>query len=139
MFKNIVVAVDSSKNAEKAYMEAINFAKASGADLTALSVVQLPDYTATVGEVEEAKNEGITFFSKILKKVVKLGASQGVSVKTKILVGHPAETIIKFAKQEEYDLIIMGHQGASGIKGFLLGSVSGKVLEYAACSILIVK
>lgn len=139
MFSNIMVAVDSSKNAEKAYCEAITLAKLSGAGLTALSVVQLPEYTATVGEVEEAKNEGMIFYSRILNNVVEIGRAQGVKVNTKILVGHPAETITKFAAQERYDLLIMGHQGASGIKGFLMGSVSGKVLQHANCSVLIIR
>jgi nucleotide-binding universal stress UspA family protein len=134
-----MVAVDSSKNAEKAYIEAINLAKLSGAKVTALSVVQLPDYTATVGEVEEAKREGISFYSKILNKIVEIGKTENVKIESKILVGHPADTIIKFVGQEKYDLIVMGHQGASGIKGFLMGSVSGKVLQHAACSVLIVK
>lgn len=139
MFKKVLVAVDASKNAEKACNEAIVLAKVTGAELTAISVVDLPDYAATIGEVEEAKYEGQSFYSKILTKVAEKANDEGITVKTKILNGHPAETIIKYALQEKFDLIIMGHQGVSGIKGFLMGSVSGKVLQHSGCSVLIVK
>jgi nucleotide-binding universal stress UspA family protein len=139
MFKKILVAVDASKNAQKAAEEAIALAGVNGAELTAISVVDLPDYAATIGEVDEAKLEGQKFYSKILTPIAAKASQQGIPVKTKILNGHPAETIIKYAQQEKYDLIIMGHQGVSAIKEFLMGSVSGKVLQHAGCSVLIIK
>ena len=139
MFRRVLLAVDASKNAEKACDEAIALASMTGMEITAISVVDLPDYAATVGEVEEVKQEGYRLYSKILKNVVKNAERQGVSMTTKILNGHPAETIIKYAEQGGYDLIIMGHQGVSGIKEFLMGSVSAKVLQHAKCSVLVVK
>jgi len=139
MFKNIMVAVDSSQNAQKAYHEAIFIAKTNQARLTALSVIQLPEYAATVGEVEEVKREGQRFFSRILADVVEVAQRENLQVDAKILIGHPADVIIRFAAEGNYDLIVMGHQGASGIKNFLMGSVSSKVLQHSKCSVLIIK
>ena len=139
MFQKVLVAVDASKNAERACEEAIFLGRMTGAKITAISVVDLPDYAATVGEVEEARREGQRFYAKILNQVAENATRQGVTINTKVLNGHPAETIIKYAQQEKFDLIIMGHQGVSGIKGFLMGSVSGKVLQHAGCSVLVVR
>jgi nucleotide-binding universal stress UspA family protein len=47
--------------------------------------------------------------------------------------------IIKYAENENVDLIVMGSKGRSGIKRTLLGSVASAVLSYARCPVLIVR
>ena len=41
--------------------------------------------------------------------------------------------------EEKADLIVLGSRGLSGIKAFLLGSVSDRVAHHAPCSVLIVR
>ena len=53
--------------------------------------------------------------------------------------GDPSEEIPKIANEEKYDLVVMGNRGLSGIKGFLLGSVSDKVSRSSECPVVIVK
>lgn len=53
--------------------------------------------------------------------------------------GHVSDIIIKKAKEENADLIILGSRGLSRTQSFLLGGVSQKVATYAPCSVLIVK
>jgi nucleotide-binding universal stress UspA family protein len=53
--------------------------------------------------------------------------------------GDPPQAILESAKQLESHLIVVGARGLKGIKRFLLGSVSHKVLEHASCSVLIVR
>ena len=47
--------------------------------------------------------------------------------------------ITQTADQESYDLIVMGDKGHSGIRKFLLGSVSSHVLHYTNRAVLILK
>jgi len=54
-----------------------------------------------------------------------------------ILEGSPAEEILRFAKEEEYNLIVIARQGHSGLQHFLVGSVASNVARYAHCSVLI--
>jgi nucleotide-binding universal stress UspA family protein len=60
-------------------------------------------------------------------------------VRTLLLHGAPAFTIVQRATQDGSDLIILGTRGMSDIKGFLLGSVARKIASLAPCPVLIVK
>jgi nucleotide-binding universal stress UspA family protein len=53
--------------------------------------------------------------------------------------GDPPLAILESAKQKDVQMIVVGARGLKGIKRFLLGSVSQKVLEHAPCSVLIVR
>ncbi|MDY0409746.1 universal stress protein [Paracerasibacillus soli] len=56
-----------------------------------------------------------------------------------MLTGKPANEITDFAKGKDIDLIIIGNRGLNGIKEFVLGSVSKKVVDEATCPVLVVK
>jgi nucleotide-binding universal stress UspA family protein len=60
-------------------------------------------------------------------------------LKSEIRRGDAATEILDYAKTEDIDLIISGSRGLSEFKGWLLGSVSRKLVHYADCSVLIVK
>ncbi len=53
--------------------------------------------------------------------------------------GDAATEILAYAREKKIDLIIVGSRGLSEFKGWLLGSVSRKIVHYADCSVLIVK
>lgn len=55
------------------------------------------------------------------------------------LQGNAAYEICNEAKNGRYDLIIMANRGPGEIKGYLLGSVSTRVVRHAGCSVLIIK
>lgn len=53
--------------------------------------------------------------------------------------GDPPLAILESAKQHHAQMIVVGARGLKGIKRFLLGSVSQKILTHAPCSVLIVR
>lgn len=55
-----------------------------------------------------------------------------------VLVGEPYEIILKMAKDEGIDLIVMGNRGFSKIKRFFVGSVTQRVISEAPCPVLVV-
>jgi nucleotide-binding universal stress UspA family protein len=55
------------------------------------------------------------------------------------LRGDAATEILNFAQNINADLIVAGSRGLSQIQGWLLGSVSRKLVHYARCSVLIAK
>ena len=63
----------------------------------------------------------------------------GVAYQYHIVVGDPAEMIVRFASERQFDQIVMGPRGAGGIQGLLLGSVSSKVMQLASTPVLLVK
>jgi nucleotide-binding universal stress UspA family protein len=60
-------------------------------------------------------------------------------VSVTILDGDPAERILEHAEHEGTDCIVMGSRGLSDMKGLVLGSVSHKVNNRAACTCITVK
>ncbi|MBD1824989.1 universal stress protein [Cyanobacteria bacterium FACHB-DQ100] len=56
-----------------------------------------------------------------------------------IVIGDPAEEIVRLAKIHNADLIVLGSRGLTGMKRILLGSVSSQIVEDAPCSVLVVK
>ena len=75
----------------------------------------------------------------ILDEALSLIQPCGASVKTSVLNGDAATEILDYAKHNEIDLIVSGSRGLSEIRGWLLGSVSRKLVHYSSCSILVVK
>ena len=84
---------------------------------------------------------------EILKKAkeqTELAISQSttkpfVNIRSILAKGHAADVIIREAEKRKPHLIVLGSRGMADIKGYLMGSVSRKVLSYAPCAVLMVK
>jgi nucleotide-binding universal stress UspA family protein len=61
------------------------------------------------------------------------------SIRAKLLRGHPAEAVVRSAKREQADLLVIGSRGVTEFQPMLLGSVSRKLLMQAPCPVLVVK
>ncbi|UCH19826.1 MAG: universal stress protein [Deltaproteobacteria bacterium] len=60
-------------------------------------------------------------------------------VKATVSRGDPAEEIVKFSKNNDIDMIVIGSRGLGQTKGILLGSVSSKVCHLSECTCVTVK
>lgn len=65
--------------------------------------------------------------------------SQGTEPSVVILDGHIFSEIIRFARKEEVDLVVLGSSGASSMGLVLFGSVANTVDHKASCSVMIVR
>lgn len=63
----------------------------------------------------------------------------GIAYQPHILVGDPAETIVRFATEKHCDQIVLGPRGQGTLKGLLLGSVVNKVMQLSTIPVLLVK
>ena len=59
--------------------------------------------------------------------------------KTQVMQGTPFAEIVKVARDESYDLIVMGTHGRAGISHALLGSVAERVVRKAHCPVLTIR
>ncbi len=134
MFRHILVGLDGSDAAQRALQRAIELAKHDGGELTALSVEErLPAYAASVGEVAETKREMDAYFQKIQDAARQAAQEQKVALRTLIAAGHAVDTLVRYAREGGFDLIVLG----SGRRG--MGSAADRVAEQAPCSVLIVR
>jgi nucleotide-binding universal stress UspA family protein len=76
---------------------------------------------------------------EMLNKAVETLISAGVQASPMLRRGDAATEIIEYAKTNQVDLIVAGSRGLSQVEGWLLGSVSRKLVHYAGCSVLIVR
>jgi nucleotide-binding universal stress UspA family protein len=75
----------------------------------------------------------------ILAQSTQRLSDSGIPAACKLLQGDAATEIIQFARESQADLIIAGSRGLSAIQGWLLGSVSRKIVHYSNCSVMIIK
>jgi nucleotide-binding universal stress UspA family protein len=92
-----------------------------------------PEDEARIRHDEELKGK------MLLDSVRELLAEHGLSASTVLLRGDPVTEIVKYAHEQECDLIVCGSRGAGNLTGWLLGSVSRELVQHAPCSVLVVR
>jgi nucleotide-binding universal stress UspA family protein len=75
----------------------------------------------------------------LIRDTLRILESLGHPLKSVLRRGDAATEILAYASEKKIDLIISGSRGLSEFRGWLLGSVSRKLVHYADCSVLIVK
>ena len=134
MFRHILVALDGSESSNRALAAALRLAVEAKGEVWALSVEEhLPRYAASVGEVEEAKHEMDAYFRKVQDEAQRQAALLGMRLRTVTQAGHAAATIVRFARERGFDLVVLGGSARG------LGGTADKVVEQAPCSVLIVR
>lgn len=96
---------------------------------------QLPDLEIEAEMIEAEEKQG----EEILKQTVAQLQAANIPCNGMVLRGDAATEIIEYAKKTQVNLIVAGSRGRSGVRGWLLGSVSRKLVHYADCSVLIIK
>lgn len=140
VFTRVLVGYDGSEGSRAALVEALRLAQESGGQVTVLTVQHhLPRYGATIGEVDEERVVDAADARRLANEIEAEAADRGIAVTTWVVAGHPAQELVRTAKQIGSDLIVLGHSGHSAIWGPLLGSVVEKVSRHAPCSVLIVR
>jgi nucleotide-binding universal stress UspA family protein len=124
-YKNILVATDGLTQAKAAVAEAIAIAKRCGSHLIALSAMR--------DESERAEA------TKFAGEAAATAQKEGVSAEAVTPVGRSFNVIIETAGGRGVDLIVMGTYGKTGVKKFLMGSATEKVIGSAGCGVLVVK
>jgi len=148
MYKHIMLPVDGSELSQKAAKECIAFAKAIGARISVIHVVshfhlaiEEGFSSAVVRNLEkEHEEESKKAAQNILAGVQKLAKAGGVECNALSVIGDsPYEEIIKQAKKQKCDLIMMASHGRRGLEGLLLGSETAKVLTHSQIPVLVVR
>ena len=145
MFRSMAVTTDFSDAARAAFGAAGSLARKLGARLYLLHVARDPagfypwQARAKAQYEAEARVRTADLERKLEAVVCDEPAFAGLPVKTRVLHDGSAAAISKFQRTEEIDLIVMATHGHTGVKHFLLGSFSAKVLQLAACPVLLVR
>jgi nucleotide-binding universal stress UspA family protein len=142
-FSNILVPIDFEPHSMGAVDAATDIARCYAASVTIAHVYE-PRGRALIGGQgrlsTDELNQVIADLQKRLEAARRQMEAAGVpSVKTMLLEGLAAPEIIHYAQKGDFDLIVVGTHGKSGIWHKLLGSVAEHVLREATCPVLTVR
>jgi nucleotide-binding universal stress UspA family protein len=137
MYDRILIPVDGSECALRAAEYGLGVARAYGATVEFVSVVDTSRFLPVLSDDEERRRYR-EVAEDALDEARELAASAGVDAGTECLVGRPARAIVDRAADGGADLVAMGKQGRRGLSKYLVGSTTTAVLRTAAVPVLAV-
>jgi len=141
MIKKIVVAFDGSEQSKSAFDFALELTKlcpGAAPEISVLSVAQPPEPIDIV-EMDAIIDSATRHYHELFTGLKEKARERNIEIRTEVVVGHPADQIVKYAQEKNADMIVIGQKGKSKIETWLLGSVSKRVATYASCTVTIVK
>lgn len=159
MFEKILAPLDGSKLAEcaLAYLETLSNSCGTS-EVILISVTEPVEGKVRFPEAGEAfrmsddprlaqsgDSVRVTFGKKerpamrYLSKIEKGLKARGIPVRSEVLVGNPAEQIVRYARESAADLIVMSSHGRSGPSRWAFGSVADKVFRASCIPVLMVR
>jgi len=142
--KKILFPTDFSETSQEAASYAISFGREFKAKVFVLHVVNEKIFTEglnmpRVVSIEELQKEMTAEARRRLKTLVPAEEAEGLDWETVIRQGEPFLEIIRFAREEDIDLIVIGTHGRSGFEHIIFGSTAEKVVRKAPCPVLSVR
>lgn len=142
MPRRLLVPLDGSPQSWAALEHAIDVHP--DAELTALYVIDpvagahsVGGGTPIAGEewYEDTKEQA----EEVFGEARELAAEHGVDLETTTEVGRPARTIVEYAEEKDFDGIVMGSHGRSGVSRILLGSVAETVVRRSSVPVTVTR
>jgi nucleotide-binding universal stress UspA family protein len=138
-FSKILVPTDGSEYTKPAIKQAIELAKLTGGEVTALYVLDqtvltnMPMDTAVMNVYKTLEKEG----QEAVDYVMKLAEEAGVKANLSVKEGTPVKVILE--ESSNFDIIVMGTLGRTGMSKLLMGSVAERVVRAASCPVMVVR
>jgi len=139
-FTSVLLAVDGSQVSMRAAEHAARIAKQDGAQLTAIHIVPSPPFEIP-GEAADYYDVARKNAKKWMHDVEGVAARFGVNFKSDIIVGafSVVDAIVAYAESVSVDLIVSGTRGNTPSDRIRMGSVASGLVEYASCSVLVIR
>ena len=141
MFSRILLtmALEEGEPGQKALDIAVTESRMHSAEMIVLSVI--PSFNSPLvasffpdDALEKAEKEAAVQ----LKRIVSQRVSKDVKVRPLVAIGSPSDLIVELAEKEKVDLIILPSH-AKGLTQVILGSCASRVVERAACTVMVIK
>jgi nucleotide-binding universal stress UspA family protein len=142
----VIIATDGSVIGNKVTEYGVRFAGKLGAAVRGVFVVNPKAVELRAAEQKESAHDRTAeadrerkFGEETLAKLASLCASAGLDVSTDVLVGDPAEEIVRLAGTEKADLIVVGNVSKTNIEYMFMGSVSESIIRKSPCPVLVIR
>lgn len=154
----ILVPVDGSLASENAVKKAIEISEIMKSSIKLMTVVEYDysrmfkineqlwrqvDGSIITGRDTKINDEELARIMKenalgLLNSIISKLDYKNIQLEKEIYFGEAYAKILEVAKNENFELIVMGNRGFSKIKRFFLGSVAQKVISEAPCPVLVI-
>jgi nucleotide-binding universal stress UspA family protein len=139
LYRNILVAVDGSPDAEAALAHAGALARDQRARLTLLTAIPpLPATALLASGAAPPRSEVVRHYAELLRQAAAT-LPPDVGVTTLLVEGPPSRVLVDRAQSGEFDLIVMGSHGHGRLHSAMLGCVSQKVLHASPIPVLLTR
>ncbi|SFJ67507.1 universal stress protein [Planctomicrobium piriforme] len=140
----ILVPTDFSEFSKHALKYGCELARKFSAELTVLNVVEdIYPLVADPGLMLSAPVDMTTELQQAseigLKTFVPADWAEGITIHHKVLVGTPFVEVVRFAREHQFDLLVITTHGRSGLAHALMGSVAEKIVRKSSCPVLTVR
>ncbi len=140
--KKILVPTDFSKEAENAIKIAAKLAKKHDCELILLHLLDQQLYSYSDSSNSSQLPEALFFMQlahKEFENITNKPYLKGITVHEMIDFKEVELGVMEISKEHNIDLVVMGSQGASGLKELFVGSTAEKVVRYSDTPVLVVK
>ncbi|MDY6764551.1 MAG: universal stress protein [Halobacteria archaeon] len=143
MYENILIPTDGSKGAEGGVEHGLRIARRYDATVHTLFVVEpvyptadFEDFTTNWNTIKEAfRDQG----ERVTEEVADRVDEHGLKAVTSVQEGSPHGVILDYADENDIDLIAMGTHGRTGLRRYLMGSVTERVIRSSEVPVLAAK
>lgn len=142
-FKKILFCTDFSENADRAFIFAVHTAvRNPGSELHLLHVIPEPPaqfWKGYIYEVDEdvdarARRE----IDEKLAETYRPRVPADLPLMIAMRIGEAGQEIVRYAIEQDIDLVIVGRQGAGTVGKLFFGNVTGRVVRKAPCPVLVI-
>jgi nucleotide-binding universal stress UspA family protein len=142
MYKRILMPIDGSACSAQAVEHGLNLARSVGAEVTFLYALLNP--SSAYGSPEAVPYYALDFYENarsygedILLQAQARAEESGVLAEVMLCEWvHPVDAVLK--AMADYDLVVMGSHGRSGVRRLLLGSVTEGVMRQSSKPLLVI-
>ena len=147
-FKRVLVTTDFSAPGDAAIGHAFRVGADHGAEVVLCHVIDTPPtpnplyahYSpSTLFQPEQRRLAEDQAAKALLERVPKEPPLSEVKHRALVTHGEPIAEILRVAKEEHADLLVIATHGRTGLKHFFLGSVVERVIRHAHCPVLVVR
>jgi nucleotide-binding universal stress UspA family protein len=135
MYERILVPTDGSRGSSKAARHALDIAECGDATVHVLSVVGSSDLAL---DEDEADPERERRAERAVDQIVEIADQRDRGTVTAVRRGKPHQEILRYADENDVDLVVMGTHGRTGLDRYLIGSVAERIVRTADVPVLTV-
>ena len=143
VFKNILVAYDSSGFSNRAFKSALDVAESDTSKITIVTVIT-GLYQPSIGFTMKYNEKLLNNYTKILKETFSnlesAAKKKNIKISLKILQDPSvSKAITNYVNSHLFDLVVIGSHGRTGLNKIILGSVANSITQKVKCPVMVVK